>query len=235
MEPFNGIDYVVAVSGGSGSGKTTLVRALQEAIGVDCCDILSQDSYYYDATEQFDFDGGSINFDHPASIEFSLMSQHLQSLREGDSVRVPEYCFKTHARVGFSDFLPKKPILLVDGILLLSQDEVLPQFDLCVFVDAAEEIRFSRRLNRDVRERGRSPEGVQTQFQNQVKPMHDRFVEPSKDIADIVCDGTKSIQDSVAKVLVQPELVEQLQRVRMQSSFDSALDKFVPHSHPTPV
>lgn len=238
MARFDAVEMILAVSGGSGSGKTTLVRALQEAIGTDYCEIISQDNYYFDVSNIFDFDGGAVNFDHPQSIEFSLMMEHLQSLKDGESARIPTYCFKTHSRQGSFLFEPRKPILLVDGILLLSQEELLPFFDLTVFVDAEERVRFDRRLKRDVRERGRSPEGVRAQFDSQVKPMHDRFVEPSKDFADILCDGQAPIESSVEQVLKCEVLQSTLNRFGSWSTHDNGRDKFVPivpNSHPTPV
>ncbi len=234
MEPSSTVDFVLAVSGGSGSGKTTLVRELQKALGEEFCDVLSQDDYYRDASQSFDHDGGAINFDHPDSLEFSLMRSHLQSLRDGDDIDIPKYCFKTHARIGTNKFTPEKPILLVDGILLFSQEDLLPQFDVSIFVDAEENLRFNRRLSRDVKERGRSPDGVKEQFEKQVKPMHDRFVEPTKDLADIVCQGANPIDESVAMVLKNSALQKQIRRCSDQSIVGSESGKFDRRNRPKP-
>lgn len=178
---------IVGVAGGSGSGKTTFARRLKESLGEEHCDILAQDSYYIDQSHRFDHDGGSVNFDHPSAIDFNLLASHMSELKKRFDVNVPIYDFATHKRVDDThEFSPKK-IILIDGILLYSQDVVLKELDHKLYVDCPEDLRFERRLNRDVKERGRTPEGVKSQFFSQVKPMHDEFVEPSKDAAcDIV-------------------------------------------------
>ena len=178
---------IVGVAGGSGSGKTTFARRLKESLGEDHCDILAQDSYYIDQSHRFDHDGGSVNFDHPSAIDFNLLASHMSELKKRFDVNVPIYDFATHKRKDDThEFSPKK-IILIDGILLYSQDVVLKELDHKLYVDCPEDLRFKRRLNRDVKERGRTPEGVKSQFFSQVKPMHDEFVEPSKDAAcDIV-------------------------------------------------
>ena len=175
--------FIIGISGGSGSGKTTFARALCRVLGESACVILGQDSYYIDQSQRFDEDGGRVNFDHPSALDFDLMSRHLALLRRGLTVQVPVYDFKTHQRAAESHALRPSKILLVDGILLLSQAHVRRYFDESVFLDIPEQIRFERRLKRDVYERGRTSEGVRAQFYKQVKPMHDRFVEPSKSFA----------------------------------------------------
>ena len=178
---------IIGVSGGSGSGKTTFVSRLQDLVGVDHCCVLGQDSYYIDQSHKFDMDGGSVNFDHPSALEFSLMGEHIKQLKSGMSIQVPIYDFATHSRQESSIELVPKKIVFVDGILIFSQRPVFDNLDHRVFVDCPEELRFSRRLNRDTVERGRTPEGVKAQFEKQVKPMHDEFVEPTKQKAcDIV-------------------------------------------------
>ncbi len=182
---------VIGVAGGSGSGKTTFARRLQNDIGLDLCDILAQDSYYIDQSDKFDHDGGSVNFDHPDALEFSLMAKHISKLKSGQSINIPTYDFATHTRVQVENVLTPKKIVLVDGILLYSQDQIVSELDHRIFIDCPESLRFERRLNRDVKERGRTPEGVKAQFQAQVKPMHDQYVEPSKKHA---CDMV-SVED----------------------------------------
>jgi uridine kinase len=183
---------VIAIAGGSGSGKTTFARMLQANLGDHMSLILAQDFYYHDLSSQFDFDGGSVNFDHPHSIEFSLMARHLSQLKRGQGIDVPLYDFKTHSRRTQSHQVGAKPIVLVDGILILSQSELREIFDFVFFIDTQEELRFKRRLQRDVKERGRTPEGVYHQFYAQVKPMHDLYVEPSRIWADKIISGEKS-------------------------------------------
>ncbi|WP_127718063.1 uridine kinase [Halobacteriovorax sp. HLS] len=178
---------IIGVAGGSGSGKTTFASRLKEKLGLEHCSVLGQDSYYIDQSNRFDHDGGSVNFDHPESLDFDLMAEHLQLLKKGKDISVPIYDFATHTRSSDTVYLTPKKIVFVDGILIFSQPKVVEHLDHKVFIDCPEELRFSRRLNRDVVERGRTEEGVTNQFKKQVKPMHDLFVEPSKNHAcDIV-------------------------------------------------
>lgn len=182
--------HIIGIAGGSGSGKTTFARRLRDRLGIENSEVLGQDSYYIDQSNKFDHDGGSVNFDHPSSLEFSLMATHLRMLKEGRSIEVPIYDFATHKRQTETITLPPKKIIFVDGILIFSQPEVVQCLDYKVFIDCEEDLRFERRLNRDVKERGRTPEGVRAQFINQVKPMHDEFVEPSKVVADDIVNVT---------------------------------------------
>lgn len=184
---------LIGVAGGSGSGKTTFVNHLAEKMreqGLRCSS-LSQDNYYHDQSHRFDHDGGSVNFDHPEALDFELMAMHLRDLKEGKSIQSPKYCFEKHQRKPQTIEVFSSEIILVDGILIFTSPAVLACLDHKIYMDCQEELRFSRRLARDTTERGRSPEGVQAQFKNQVKPMHDQFVEPCKDLAcDIVTPKT---------------------------------------------
>lgn len=178
--------YIIGVAGGSGSGKTFFARELQKILGDARCTILYQDNYYIDQSHRFDGDGGSVNFDHPNSLDFDLLAQGLSELRAGKPIKVPMYDFATHTRVKETiDCHPKK-IILVDGILILDSSVVREQLDEAVFFDTPEELRFKRRLERDVHERGRTAEGVKKQFDLQVRPMHNKFVEPSKSYAQTI-------------------------------------------------
>ncbi len=178
---------IIAIAGGSGSGKTTFARRLNQHFG-DCSRILLQDSYYIDQSSKFDFDGGSVNFDHPSALDFDLLATHLEDLKNGNTVNVPIYDFATHSRQEEVEKFDPCDLVFVDGILILSQDQLLPHFDVNIFVHAHEDLRYERRLRRDVEERGRTEEGVRNQFYKQVKPMHDQFVEPSKDHAHHIVD-----------------------------------------------
>lgn len=178
--------YIIGVAGGSGSGKTYFARELQKILGDERCSILYQDNYYIDQSARFDGDGGSVNFDHPSSLDFDLLAQGLRELKKGQSIKVPLYDFATHTRKAETiDCHPKK-IILVDGILILDSSVVRAALDEAVFFDTPEELRFKRRLDRDVHERGRTAEGVKKQFDLQVKPMHNQFVEPSKIFAQTI-------------------------------------------------
>ncbi len=174
--------FVLGVAGGSGSGKTYFARDLYDSLG-SVVEIIYQDNFYFDQSKKFDFDGGSVNFDHPESIDFELLGKKLEALKTGLSVEIPIYDFATHSREARTLTIKPKPIIIVDGILIFHEEHVRKHFDDLVFFDTPEELRFERRLERDVKERGRTPEGVRNQFMKQVKPMHDRFVEPSKKYA----------------------------------------------------
>lgn len=174
------VPYIIGVAGGSGSGKTFFARELQKILGDERCTIIYQDNYYIDQSHRFDGDGGSVNFDHPESLDFDLLAQGLSELKKGNPIKVPLYEFSNHTRkIETIDCHPKK-IILVDGILILDSKVVRAQLDEAIFFDTPEELRFKRRLDRDVHERGRTAEGVKKQFDLQVKPMHNQFVEPSK-------------------------------------------------------
>lgn len=181
--------FLLGVAGGSGSGKTFFARALRQALGPSLCEIVYQDNFYHDQSARFDGDGGSVNFDHPDAIDFSLLASCLSSLRSGSPTEIPVYDFVTHSRSSSPLRVEPRPVLIVDGILIFHSPLVRALFDDMVFFDTPEDIRYARRLERDVKERGRKPEGVKAQFLKQVKPMHDQFVEPSKAFATrVVCD-----------------------------------------------
>lgn len=189
---------LIGISGGSGSGKTTFARMMQANLGETFCGWLAQDRYYRQQPENL---RGKINYDHPDSLEFELLEKHLQLLRSGHDVEVPNYDFASHSRSSKTTAFPCRPAIIVDGILLLSQPQLRNLFDFSFFIETHEEIRFQRRLLRDVRERGRTPEGVREQFYAQVKPMHDLFVAPSRDFADRVISGEKSFGPIIEEVI----------------------------------
>ena len=180
----------IGVAGGSASGKTTFSKWLVKHFSHIDCGLVLQDSYYKDLSNKFDADGGSINFDHPSSIDFDLLLQHLQQLQKGLNVAMPTYDFKTHKRTTVTELIQPKRVIIVDGILVLHDEGLKNFFDLSFFIKTPESLRFSRRLSRDVKERGRTEEGVKKQFALQVKPMHDLFVEPSQSAADYVLLAT---------------------------------------------
>ncbi len=172
--------FILGVAGGSGSGKTYFAQSLQKILSPESCAIVYQDNFYFDQSQNFDFDGGSVNFDHPSSLDFVLLAEHIAQLKAGVKVEIPIYDFVTHSRKAETIPFEPKPVIIVDGILIFHADPVRVLFDDLIFFDTPEDLRFQRRLERDVKERGREPEGVRTQFLKQVKPMHDQFVEPSK-------------------------------------------------------
>jgi uridine kinase len=174
---------IIGIAGGSCSGKTTFSRRAREKLGEDNCSILFQDNYYIDQSDKFDEDGGSVNFDHPDALDFPLMAKHLLELKKGNIVQVPIYDFSSHTRKKETLEFQAPKIVLVDGILILSQPAIVSVLDDSYFIECDTDTRFKRRLERDVSERGRSPEGVKNQFYKQVEPMHKEFVEASKEFA----------------------------------------------------
>jgi uridine kinase len=178
--------YIIGVAGGSGSGKTYFARELQKVLGDNQCTIIYQDNYYIDQSHRFDGDGGSVNFDHPSSLDFDLLAIGLSELKLGKTIEVPIYEFATHKRLTRSITCEPRKIILVDGILILDSAPVRAQLNESIFFDTPEELRFERRLDRDVHERGRTPEGVKKQYELQVRPMHEQFVQPSKQHAQTV-------------------------------------------------
>ncbi len=188
---------LLGVAGGSGSGKTYFARALRERLGLAQCEIVYQDNFYIDQSKRFDFDGGSVNFDHPESIDFDLLAEKLSELKTGVQVQIPIYDFATHARRTETLPIAPKHVVIVDGILIFHAAQVRGLFDEMIFFDTPEELRYQRRLERDVRERGRTPDGVLNQFMKQVKPMHDLFVEPSKVHAHTLVHDIGSFETSL--------------------------------------
>lgn len=178
--------FFLGVAGGSGSGKTFFARAIQKKLGDSNCEIIYQDNFYLDQSKNFDQDGGAVNFDHPSSIEFTLLAKHIEILKAGAETFIPTYDFVTHSRQASTLCIKPKAVIIIDGILIAHVQQVRKLFDELVFFDTPEELRFQRRLERDVKERGRAASGVHAQFAKQVKPMHDQFVEPSKAFADKV-------------------------------------------------
>ncbi len=191
---------LIGICGGSGSGKTTLAKNLQQELGPDKVGLLFQDSFYHDQSQCFDHDGGNVNFDHPSSLDFHLMFDLLTSLKKGNDIELPVYDFQTHSRLQEKKTFKHKPIVLVDGILLFSQANITELLDHKIFVDTPEDTRLSRRIERDINERGRTKEGVLDQFYAHVKPMHDKYIEPFKE-GTFVISGLISQEKMVDEVM----------------------------------
>ena len=174
------------MAGGSCSGKTEFVEKLAAELGPGSCSILRQDNYYYDQSNSFNGEGGRVNFDHPDAIDLELLSGHLKLLKTGHSVETPEYDLNTHRRRSESTTVQACPVIFVEGTLILHNADIRRLLSVSVFVECEESLRRMRRIDRDVRERSRTREGIKKQFSTQVSPMHDRFVEPSKVFASII-------------------------------------------------
>ena len=177
---------LIGVAGGSGSGKTTVVRGIVDAIGRDDAVVLHHDSYYRDASHLSLEERAAINYDHPESLETELLIEHLQRLLSGHPVEVPVYDFASHARLDATRRVEPRPVIILDGILILWDHRLRDLMDVKLFVDADADVRLGRRLRRDMEERGRSPASVLTQYMDTVRPMHLEFVEPSKRYADVI-------------------------------------------------
>lgn len=174
--------FIIALAGGSGCGKTTLARIIEQKFGEDQVEVIGQDHYYHDWELLKHRD--DLNFDHPDSLDFLLLKNHLSALRNGESIEIPLYDFCTNSRLESREKKYAKSIVVVDGTMILGIDQLRDLFDYKVFIDIPEEVRFSRRLGRDVTERGRTEESVRQQFFNQVAPMHKLFVDSSREYAD---------------------------------------------------
>jgi uridine kinase len=178
---------ILGVAGGSGSGKTTVVRRLIRALGGQHdVAVLHHDSYYRDASHLPPEERAAINYDHPDSLETELLVEHLERLLEGEAVEVPIYDFANHVRTGETERVEPRPVIILDGILILWDRRLRDLMDVKVFVDADADVRLGRRLRRDMEERARSPDSVLRQYMETVRPMHLEFVEPSKRYADVI-------------------------------------------------
>jgi uridine kinase len=178
--------FVIGVAGGSGSGKTTIARALADAVGPDSCALIEQDCYYRDLSALTFDERSAVNFDHPESIELDLLAAHLDALCGGRAIRKPRYDFERHVRAQESDLVEPRPVLIIEGILVLVDADLRGRMDLKLFVDTAPDIRVMRRIRRDLEHRGRSFEQIRKQYYESVRPMHLAFVEPSKQHADVI-------------------------------------------------
>lgn len=181
----------IGISGGSCSGKSTLAAFILESLGPEKCVLLPQDDYFFGFGEAPAGKGGP-NFDHPNAVDFDKLTAQLASLKQGRSVDRPLYDFPTHLPKLETELTDPRPIILVDGILILHHRPLRELLDLSIFVECDEEIRFARRLERDVRERGRTADSVHQVFADQVAPMHDEYVEPSRRHADIVVNAQQT-------------------------------------------
>ena len=184
---------VIGIAGGTGSGKTTLMRALTEKFGENIA-VISHDNYYKRRDDLSYEERCKINYDEPGAFDTSLMVYHLDQLRHGYAIECPVYDFTVHNRSEETIHIMPRRVILVEGILIFENPELRELMDIKVFVDADADVRLCRRIKRDVNKRGRSLESVLTQYQQTVKPMHERYVEPSKKYADLVVpEGGKNL------------------------------------------
>jgi uridine kinase len=177
---------VIGIAGGTGSGKTTVAKVIIDRVGKDHIALLPHDAYYKDLTNLEPAQRITINFDHPDSLETSLLIEHIKQLKNLQPIELPVYDFKTHSRTTETIHIEPQPVILVEGILILAEKGLRKLFDVKIFVDTDPDIRFIRRLERDIVERGRTSYSVVQQYLTTVRPMHLEFVEPSKRYADVI-------------------------------------------------
>ena len=199
---------IIGIAGGTGCGKTTVVEQIIAQLPVDEVCVISQDSYYKDTSDLSYQERVKINFDHPNSIDFDLLLQHLKALRDGASFEQPVYSFVEHNRTGETITTHPKKVVIVEGILILTQPEIRAMFDVNVFVHADSDERLIRRLKRDISERGRNIDEVLTRYQTTLKPMHQQFIEPTKEFADIIIPNNR--YNTVAVDLIRTIISERL-------------------------
>lgn len=177
---------IIGIAGGTGSGKTTVADYILNTVGPEKIAFLPHDAYYRELKELSVEERALVNFDHPSSLETELLIEHITQLKAGNSIELPKYDFKTHTRTPETTTVNPQLILIVEGILLFAEPELRKLFDLKIYVDTDADIRFIRRLRRDIEERGRTTQSVISQYIDTVRPMHLEFVEPSKRYASVI-------------------------------------------------
>ena len=182
--------FIIGVTGGTGSGKTTTIKKIEKDFGFNQICFLSSDSYYKD-NSNLDFKKrDQLNYDIPEAIDFDLLNSHVSILKEGMNINVPDYCFSTHLRLKKTKIMSPKKILILEGILIMTNDELRNKIDYSVFLDCSRDLRFKRRLERDVKERNRELSDVINLFKNRLDQMHETYVEPVKKYCNIILDTT---------------------------------------------
>ena len=201
---------IIGIAGGTGSGKTTVVQQIVEELPADEVCIISQDSYYKDISHLSFEDRVKINFDHPQAIDFDLLVNHLKELKKGNRFEQPVYSFVDHNRTGETVTTHPRKVVIVEGILILTHPDIRKLFDIKIFVHADSDERLIRRLKRDIAERGRDLDEVLKRYQTTLKPMHQQFIEPTKEFADIIIPTNK--YNTVAVNLIRSIINQKLEK-----------------------
>ncbi|MCK5706680.1 MAG: uridine kinase [Candidatus Aureabacteria bacterium] len=178
----------IGIAGGTSSGKTTLSHALKRELGDFSIQIICQDNYYYCRRNMYPEERSKINYDHPSAIDFAFLKEHISLLRKGESIQGPLYDFKTHTRKTSSYWIKPSALIIIEGTLILWDEEIRNQFHYKTFLDIPEDIRLLRRIDRDIQERARTYPEVKKQYLDTVRPMHIKYVEPCKTYADIIIE-----------------------------------------------
>ena len=199
---------IIGIGGGTGSGKTTVVDQIVSDLPEGQVTVISQDSYYKDLSALSMEDRKKVNFDHPNAIDFALLCQHLKELKEGRNILQPMYSFVAHNRIDETELTSPTNVLVVEGILILTDPNIRSLFDIKVFVHADSDERLIRRLKRDIAERGRDLDEVLNRYQTTLKPMHQQFIEPTKEFADIIIPNNR--YNTVAVDIVRSIINERL-------------------------
>ncbi|WP_347173930.1 uridine kinase [Polaribacter uvawellassae] len=199
---------IIGIAGGTGSGKTTVVNKIIKELPTDEVCVISQDSYYK-ATNELSYDERTkINFDHPRAIDFELIIEHLKKLKSGKTINQPVYSFVTHNRT--KDVVKTHPrkVIIVEGILIFNNEELRNLFDIKIFVHADTDERLIRRVRRDINERGRDVNEVLSRYQDTLKPMHQQFIEPTKNYADIIIpnDRHNNVAIDIVRTVISNKL-----------------------------
>ncbi|MCS5653541.1 MAG: uridine kinase [Candidatus Marinimicrobia bacterium] len=195
---------LLGIGGGTGSGKTVLSNNLLNKFNRDEIAIIRQDSYYKDLSNKTSQERARTNFDHPEAINFDLLTEHLEILLNGESVEIPVYDLSTHTRAPKKKRLDPHPIVILEGTMVLTHQQIRDRMDIKIYVETDADVRFIRRLQRDINERSRTMEDVIEQYMNTVRPMHEEFVEITKKYADIILP--KGGNNSVAVELIQAQI-----------------------------
>ncbi|WP_081210211.1 uridine kinase [Salegentibacter sediminis] len=199
---------IIGIAGGTGSGKTTVVNQIIEELKNEEVDVISQDHYYQDLSHLNMEERVKTNFDHPQSIDFELLVQHLQELKAGKTIYQPVYSFKEHNRTSETVKTEPRKVVIVEGILILTNPEIRKMFDIKIYVHADSDERLIRRLKRDINERSRDLDEVLWRYQTTLKPMHQQFIEPTKEFADIIIPTNR--YNTVAVDIVQTIIKDRL-------------------------
>ncbi|WP_461532713.1 uridine kinase [Sinomicrobium sp.] len=199
---------IIGIAGGTGCGKTTVVNQIINELPENEVGIISQDSYYKDLSHLSYEERVKINFDHPRAIDFDLLVAHLQELKQGKNIHQPVYSFVEHNRTKDTVLTRPRKVMIVEGILIMTHSELREMFDIKIFVHADSDERLIRRLKRDIHERGRDLDEVLNRYQTTLKPMHEQFIEPTKEFADIIIPNNK--YNTVAVDIVRTIINEKL-------------------------
>ena len=200
---------IIGIAGGTGCGKTTVVNQILDQLPEGEVGVISQDSYYKDTSHLSLDERVKINFDHPRSIDFELLEEHLKELKKGNDIQQPVYSFIKHNRTGDIILTHPRKVMIVEGILILTNPELREMFDIKIFVHTDSDERLIRRLKRDITERGRDIEEVLARYQNTLKPMHQQFIEPMKEYADIIIPNNKynTVAVDIVKSIINQRLI----------------------------